>query len=114
MRRPSDQYAWHRAALAGQKPQITHTPECGWFRRRTSRGGPFVAVKIFLEQQVDPETGELLGDEVMRCEVDGKRRVPEEEWTWVADNPISEEEFLDMLAPTFTAAGESRPHHLPF
>jgi hypothetical protein len=78
------------------------------------KGGPFVPVKIFLEQQIDPETGELLGDEVMRCEVDGKRRVPEEEWTWVADNPISEEDFLDMLAPNFPAPDDHRPSHLPF
>jgi len=106
MREPSDPYAWHSAAMAGEKPRITHEPECGWFRRRSCKGGPFVPVKIFLEAEIDPETGELMGDEIMRCEVDGKRRVPDEEWTWIADKPISEEEYLEMIAPVFTDADE--------
>jgi hypothetical protein len=104
---PSIAYRWHRAAMAGKTPAITHEPECGWFRRKLVKGGPYVPVRIFLEQETDPETGELLGDEIMRCEVAGKRRPPEEEWTWVADKPISREEYLEMVSGSFAGTAEA-------
>ena len=107
-------YSWHRDALAGKKPQITHEPECGWFRRKLVKGGPFVPARIFYEQPVDETTGELIGDEVMRCEVDGKRRVPDDEWTWLASDPISQEEFLAMSASSFALADDAPPSKYPF
>lgn len=108
---PRVAYAWHRDAMAGKNPPITHEPHCGWFRRKLIKGGPFVPCRIFLEQPVDPETGELLGDEVMRCEVAGKRRPPDEEWTWLADKPISREEYLDMMTGTFASAENAEPKY---
>lgn len=100
-------YRWHREAVAGKEPAITHEPQCGWFRRKLVKGGPFVPVRIFLEQPTDAKSGELVGDEVMRCEVNGKRRPPEEEWTWIADKPISREEYLEMTSGSF--AGTDAP-----
>lgn len=46
-------------------------PECGFYRTRFLRDGPWVPVRIWLDQEIDPKTGELLSDEIMRAEVDG-------------------------------------------
>lgn len=95
IRRPSTKarlYAWHRAAIAGDRPP-THDglPECGWFRTRLITGGPWVPVHIWCEQEIDPETGDLLTDERLRCDVDGMRRDPAKIWTYL--EPISRADF---------------------
>jgi hypothetical protein len=56
-----------------------------------------VPARIWLEQDVDPETGELAGDEVFRCEVDGERRSATGQWTWLASNPISRDAYEALL-----------------
>lgn len=96
MRRPtpiSKILAWHRAALAGECP-ATHDgyPECGWFKRRWVKGGPWVPVRIYLDRDIDPMTGELTRDEVMCIEIEGIQHVdPEEHWTYLT--PITRAEF---------------------
>lgn len=119
MREPTlltDLYAWHRAALAGLKPQITSEPQCGWFRRRLvprysngvlNRNAPFVPCRIWLHQEIDAETGELAGPEELRCEVAGKPRDPIDEWAYLADSPITEAEYNFMVAD----AAYCREHH---
>lgn len=90
-------YAWWRAALAGEKPPIHDgDPKPGFYRRRMVRHGPWVPVRIWLEQPVDGETGELTGDETLRCEVDGRAADPGHQWTYVAGQPISESDFNYM------------------
>ena len=79
-------------------PEITTEPKCGWYRRRLVRGGAWVPCRIWLDQPTDPETGELMGDERLRCEVAGKERDPEEEWLRLADHPIPKAEFDYMVA----------------
>lgn len=88
-------YAWHTAALRGESPQ-THEgePQCGWFKTRLVKGGPWVAVRIWCDRDIDPESGELIGPEVLRCEVDGEPRRPDAIWTFLT--PISRAEFLDL------------------
>lgn len=116
-RTPSSQrklYAWHAAALAHVEkcgsikgfdgPIVAEEPQCGWFKRRLVKNGPWVPARIFYEQPIDEATGELTGDEVMRCEVDGQRRSPVDEWTWLANHPISQEDYLNLVASTFAAA----------
>ena len=99
MREPiKDPYAWHRAALAGEKPQITSEPQCGWFLRRFIRFGPQVPCRIWLEQKVDPETGELTEDAVLCCDIDGRPADPEEQWSYLAGDPITEKEFEHQTA----------------
>jgi hypothetical protein len=101
MRSPSteaDLYDWHARSLRGERvPVHDGEPHCGWFRRRLVRGGPWVPARIWLEQDVDPETGELAGDEVFRCEVDGERRSATGQWTWLASNPISRDAYEALL-----------------
>jgi hypothetical protein len=117
MRQPtpiSEQYAWHRAALAGDNPEITATPQAGWFKRRLVKGGPWVAGRLWLDQPVD-ELGELCGDETLQCEVAGRWADPEDAWTWLCANPISEQEFkyLTALAEHCAAHEPSHPSANP-
>lgn len=101
MRRPTasaDAYAWHTAALAGEEPVTDETPRCGWFKRRLVKGGPWVAAKIWMDQPIDPDTGELCGDETLQCEVAGRWADPEDAWTWLCANPITEQEFRYLTA----------------
>jgi len=96
--------AWHRAALAGRSPQITHEPQCGWFKRKLVKGGPFVPARIWLDQDIDAETGELRADEALQCEVGGRWADAEDQWSYLAGNPISEAEFKFMTATAEYAA----------
>jgi hypothetical protein len=91
-------YEWHRRAIAGERPPIHSEPQLGWFKRRLVKGGPWVPARIFLHQEIDEETGELVAPEELRCEVNGKERDPVEEWTWLAANPIGEAEYLFLVA----------------
>lgn len=104
-------YSWHRKALAGENPPVHEgAPQCGWFKRRLVKGGPFVPARIFMQSEMDPETGELLSDEKLVAEVNGKRADPTECWTWICGQPISRAEYLDMTAASFADQQEPKYH----
>jgi len=94
-------YAWHTEALKGVFGEvgirIGEDPQCGWFKRKLVKDGPFVPARIWVYQPVDDE-GDLCDDEAMQCEVDGKFADPEEAWSWLCGNPISEAEFKHLTA----------------
>lgn len=111
MRKPTpeaDAYAWHRAALAGQAPPIHGHPEAGWYKRRLVKGGPIVAARIWIHSPIDPETGELIGPEIFLCEVAGQARDAQEEWTWLAYDPISKAQY-DYLVADAAWARRNKP-----
>lgn len=85
--------AWWRDAIAGKRP-ATHEdePQAGWYRRRLVKGGPWAAARIWLVQEIDPATGELLAPETFACVVAGERRSAYREWTYLASNPVTREE----------------------
>lgn len=87
-------YEWHRASLdpSVKLLAITGEPQCGWYTRRLVKGGPIVPARIWLHQEID-EDGELVGPEILRCEVAGKERDPDEEWMYLADSPITQAEY---------------------
>ena len=89
--------SWWTDALAGKLPQITQEPQCGYFRRKLVKGGPDVAARIWWDGERD-ESGWLIGDETLRCEVDGKICDAEDQWTWLAGNPITIEEWKYLSA----------------
>jgi hypothetical protein len=93
----SDPLAWWRDALAGHKPRITHEPECGYYRRRLVRGGPWVPVAIWYGDPPKDEDGTTLGDAPLLCAVNGKLTDPHETWTWVATEPITEEAYKALV-----------------
>lgn len=101
MRRPTPRpalYDWHSRALAGLNPVITQEPQCGWYKRKLVKGGVFVPARIWMVQPVDFETGELTSDEFLQAEVNGNFADPEDCWSWVCGNPISEAEFRYLTA----------------
>lgn len=90
---PDDRlYAWHRAAIAGLQPPIHEgQPECGWFKRRIVKGGPWVPVEVFVRREIDPDTGELEGPEVLVASYDDRIVPAHTIWTFLT--PISRVEF---------------------
>lgn len=100
---------WWSEALAGGKPIVTHEPQAGFYKRKLVKGGPWVAARIWLHQEIDPETGQLMADEVLRCEVGGRARDPVEQWTWLCNEPISQAEYEYLMASRTWAAANA-PH----
>lgn len=100
MRRPTPRevaYHWHTEALRGvygdgDDPH-PDDPQPGWYKRTLARNGVFVAARIWIDADVDMGTGELLSPETLLCEVNGERRDPYEQWSWLCSHPISEAEF---------------------
>lgn len=97
-------YAWHASALiavakygdlrAAGIEIDPNAPECGYYKRRMIRGGPHMPAEIWMEQPT--EGGELIGDERLRCEIDGRPADPIDQWTFLAGRPISEKEFRHL------------------
>lgn len=97
MRRPTPLMAllsWHRKALAGDAPPIHDGfPQCGWYRTRFIKGGPWVAVEIICERDID-EAGELSAPETLVAIVEGHRRDPNRLWTFLT--PIARAEHARL------------------
>jgi hypothetical protein len=91
-------YDWHRRALAGEKPPVWESePKCGWYLARLEARGDLVPGSVWMDQPTDPETGELCGDEVLRCEIGGECRNPIDAWTWLAKRPVSYQEYRSRI-----------------
>ena len=95
-------FAWYSNALKGVYGDEIHInpdePQCGWFKRRMLRGGVYVPARVWLFSPTDPDTGELVGDEVLQCEVDGQIADPYDQWSYLAGSPITEAEFRYLTA----------------
>lgn len=100
MRRPSDArslFAWWRAATQGRNPPFHDgIPECGYFKTRLVRGGPWAPARIWIDRDIDPETGELTADERHLCEIDGMRRDARKAWDGRLI-PISRDEYQALI-----------------
>ena len=72
-------------------------PRPGHYKRRLVRNGPWVPVRIWFHTGERDEAGDLLEDEGLRCELNGKRADPYEQWVGCAGYPISKSEFEHML-----------------
>jgi hypothetical protein len=100
MREPSNQdllYAWYFAALqhgAGspQAPIHADNPQCGYFRLK-GKDGISLPAYIAVEGPIDPDTGELAGDEKLICKISNVARDPYAAWTWLAGHPVPYESF---------------------
>jgi hypothetical protein len=95
MRQPTDleaAYSWWRRSVSGERVgRCDDEPQPGWFRRRMVRGGPWVPVAIWIEQEIDPDTGELTAPEELRAIVNGDRADPQRVWPYA--RPISLAEY---------------------
>lgn len=103
MRRPtplSEMYRWWNAAVSkasGNELVVRHDwePECGFFKTKFVRGGAWIPARIWIERDIDPETGDLTAPEVYRCEVGGERRDPYR--MWVSLRPIPRDEYEQLV-----------------
>lgn len=91
-RTPTDRliaWAWWTAAAHLGEEERPGAPQCGFYRTKVR--GQWRAAWIDIEQDIDPDTGELTGDERIRCIVDGADRNADDVWLWL--DPITEAEF---------------------
>jgi len=87
--------AWHRAFMRGENPaRHDGLPECGWFKMRRVKNGPWVPVTIWCDQEID-ENGELASDETLHAEIEGIDASPIEIWTYLS--PITKKEFEHLM-----------------
>jgi hypothetical protein len=100
----TDDYTWHSNALRGvfaDDLPITEDAQPGWYKTRLVKGGPFVPARVFVEREYDSESGDLLTDERLRIEVNG-RIIDEEKhadaWLGLAKRPITQAEYDYMTA----------------
>lgn len=76
---------WSNALLGTLGPVSDGDPQCGFYRRRLFKDGPFVPVAIWKAE------GALV------ALVDGKTADASEIWTWVCDKPITEAEYHKVM-----------------
>lgn len=91
----AEAFAWWRDTLAGKRPpRHEDQPEPGFYKTRMVRGGPWVPVAIWLEQTIDPETGELTEPETLAAICNGEPKGPRwlaRNWTYL--RPVSAEDY---------------------
>ena len=93
---------WHRRAIRGERVPIHEgTPHAGYYLTRLVARGALVPGSIWLEQHVDPDTGELTGDERYRAEILGEEVDPCEAWLWLAKRPICKLFYMEKLGSIF-------------
>ena len=98
MRRPTgDPFKWWRAALASLPKTFDFSPQCGYFKRRFVRDGPWIPCRVWIQSETDPETGELISDEIMCCDVGMQPRDPDDEWPYLCAHPITEKEYIFLV-----------------
>ena len=86
----ADQWAWHKAALAGQKVTISESKvESGFFYARASKEGGRIPIAIW-----------RMPDGIFNCRVGTKsaHTIESEDqaarrWTYIANNPVSREAY---------------------
>ena len=89
-------YAWWSDAIRGREPERHDgIPEAGYYRMKRVKGGPWVAVEIVCQRDVDEETGELTAPERMIAVFDGTRCDAEKVWTYV--QAISRDDYLALV-----------------
>ncbi len=85
-------------ALAGKAPTINDDPQPGYYKRKMVKGGPWVGVRIWLEQEIG-EDGDLLSEPRMKCMVGDDAADAGDQWLWVCTSPISAADY-DYLTDT--------------
>lgn len=119
---PGDAFAWHTAAVIEYQKklkspsykitlQAPDTPQCGWYKRRLVKGGPWVPARVWREQAIDFETDKPGNKDHLYCTVGDVRKNAVDQWGWLLNCPITKEDFDFMVehrawVKTYGAAGE--------
>jgi 5'-3' exonuclease len=88
----ADPEEWWREELLHPGQPVPDMPQCGFYRRKLVKGGPFVPARIWREPEVDLQ-GKPTGQDLLRCEVGGKPRDPFAEWVRLSMMPIKKSEY---------------------
>ena len=98
MRKPStfmQSHSWWLDALAGKEsPRHDGLPECGYYRMKLVKGGPWVPVQVKLSQDIEFDTGELAAPE--RYIAVYEDRNVDAALIWDRLDPISHIEFIRL------------------
>ena len=98
MRKPStfmQSHSWWLDALAGKEsPRHDGLPECGYYRMKLVKGGPWVPVQVKLSQDIEFDTGELAAPE--RYIAVYEDRNVDAALIWYRLDPISHIEFIRL------------------
>lgn len=106
IRQPTDEsaaFAWWREALKRTRcglpvpPVSEGDPRPGYYRRRMVSGGVWVPVRIWIEQVIDPETGDLTEPEQLMATVGAEPACPWRIWTHVARHPITADQWQALI-----------------
>ena len=104
---------WWREAIAGNYgPVYESEPQAGFYVRKFRKDGPEMPVRIWLHQDIDPETGLLADDEVMKCQVGDWTVDPLKHWSHV--KPVSEVRYFALRMEFETAKREDPNHPMLF
>lgn len=91
---------------------IGNGPQPGFYQTRLTKGGPFVPARVWFNIADRDEAGDLMDDECMMMEIDGKRIQTElamnEKWLWMYGWPITKADYDFMMADS-KHAKEHRP-----
>jgi hypothetical protein len=108
----STTHTYWQNALSGNFGAVhENDPQCGYYRMRKGRGGPWVPVAIWLEDHgsvrqgqnsINSDSGKLV------CLVEGKERNAYDVWTWVCRYPIAYETYVAV-----SEDGEPWPEEVP-
>jgi hypothetical protein len=102
-------YTYYQSALKGVfGPVHENDPQCGYYRMRRGRGGPWIPVAIWREATGSDQNSEISDSGKLVCLVDGVEREPFEVWTWVCRYPVPYETYVAVAE-----RGEAWPEDLP-
>ena len=105
----SQPYTYYQSALMGVfGPVHENDPQCGYYRMRRGRGGPWVPVAIWREVTGESEITGISDSGKLVCLVDGVEKDPYEIWTWVCRYPVPYETYVAVAEK-----GQSWPEDLP-
>lgn len=100
MRQPTshdEAYRWWRRAVSGERVEVHEDdPKPGYYRMRMARGGPWIPVEIWIEQEIDPDSRELAAPERIRA-TRGGDECPVS-FVWARCRPISVEDYQALLS----------------
>lgn len=106
--RLAEPFEWWTEELLAPGQKMPDLPQCGYYQRRLVRDGPLVPACIWREAELDIETAEPTGRDVLLCAVNGQRRDPFSEWAKLAMQPIKREEY-EFQMKDFDHARRYRP-----
>lgn len=76
---------------------VADTPQCGFFKVRLVKGGPWVGARIWREAQREPVLGALTGNDILRCEIGETLADPLHHWESMIRNPIQESDYRYLI-----------------